>query len=122
MKWTLESLAEEYKSANTTPENAQYIGIGAGGLKIFFSAVGFTNPAVTADLSMNIVSCYQSHILKNLNEAYAAVTLLDTQRFLSFVFNKGGTRVDYSSVIKVDLQAISKNDFQSYEQHPRWKN
>lgn len=120
MKWSLEALAKQYKDKNMAADNHGTVGLGGIGLKAFYSALGVSQP-VTADLSVNMVKAYQNHVLANLHPSYSSLTLLDTKMFLEFLFKEGATRVDYSSLIKIDLQAISTNDFAAYEQYPRWK-
>ena len=121
MKGLLSDLAKEYKAQTKSDGDCPSLGLGEVGLNAFYSAIGISQP-VCADLSANIVKAYQGHVIKNLHPAYSSLSLLDTQRFLLFLFQKGAIRVDYSSLIKVDLQAACTNDFAAYEQHPRWKN
>ena len=119
MKWSLESLANDYRAAHKGDDGSS-LGLGFIGLQAFYSAIGVSQP-VSADLSANLVRAYQFHVQKNLHPAYSSMTLLDTQKFLLFIYKQGVIRVDYSSLIKFDLQALSTNDYSAYEQQPRWK-
>lgn len=121
MKWSLETLAREYKKTEeASGVESPSLGLGYTALRAFYSAVGVQEP-ISADLSANLINACQRHITANIHPSYASLALLDTKKFLLFIFKQGATRVDYSSLIKVDNRAIATNDFAAYEQHPRWK-
>ncbi len=93
MKWSFESLANEYKvvnSANLT------VGLGYTALKAFYESLGIHNP-ITADLSANLIKSCMGFLL--LHTVYAPLALEDMRKFLAFIYKKGGTRVDYSILI-----------------------
>lgn len=121
MKWSLETLANEYKKTEkVSSEEAPSLGLGYTALRAYYEAIGVKEP-ISADLSANLIKACQHHIISNIHRSYASLTLLDTKKLLLFIFKQGATKVDYSSLIEVDHQAIASNDFAAYEPHPRWK-
>ena len=99
MKWTLEALASEYKSISKNGESNITIGLGYTALKAFYGSLGIHNP-ITADLSANLLKSCMGFLL--LHTAYAPLALEDMRKFLAFIYKKGGTRVDYSSLINTE--------------------
>ncbi len=97
MKWSLENLAIEYK-ANAC-DSSMTLGLGYTVFKAFYGSLGISNP-ITADLSANIVKSCVGFLL--LHPAYAPLALEDMKRFLLFIYKKGGTRVDYSLVVRIE--------------------
>lgn len=113
MKWTLEALATEYNSISKNGESNITIGLGYTALKAFYGSLGIHNP-ITADLSQNLIGSCIGFVL--LHPAYAPLVLEDMRSFLLFIYKKGGTRVDYSSVVVTSIQAA-----RVCEQHSHWK-
>lgn len=101
MKWSLEALAQEYERHNKIGDSNLTVGMGYTALKAFYTSLGIQNP-ITADLSANLVKSCVGFLL--LHPVYAPLALYDMQQFLLFIFEKGGTKVDYSKVI--NLQKI----------------
>jgi hypothetical protein len=109
MKNSLESLAKSYADASTADESNFTIGLGYTVLKAFYGSLGIQNP-ITADLSANLLKSCIGFLL--LHPTYAPFALEDLKKFLQFIYQIGGTRVDYSSVVKThyDLTSSTLNN------------
>jgi hypothetical protein len=114
MKWSLESLSNEYNSLHEPDESSLGFGLGYTVLKAFYGSLGIQSP-ITADLSVNLLRSCVGFVL--LYPAYSSFALADLRKFLLFIYKKGGTRVDYSNVIG----SASQSSSQVCKQHPRWK-
>ena len=100
MKWSLFVLSQEYLALNTNGEDQLTFGLGYKALKAFYGSLGIQNP-VTADLSFNLIKSCIGFVL--LHPAYSQIVLEDMRKFLTFIFRKGGTRLDYSNVVVTSL-------------------